>query len=95
MARLGALLAALLLAVAGAFAPAPVRTTTVVPRSTLMDEADILINQAVDASIARMETRVKDLTADIEAAEKSATENLIAERLDKIEAMIRDISMKL
>ena len=55
MARFGALIAPLLLAVAGAFAPAAVRTTTTVARSTIMDEADILIAQTVDASIARME----------------------------------------
>ena len=41
------------------------------------------------------QTRVKDMTKDIDAMEKVAAESAITERLDKIEEMIRDIALKL
>lgn len=116
--RVCALLLALLLSVATAFAPPPTcytrpaSATLLEAKSAVVDEAEVLLQQAMQQAIQRMEVctrtyvciggitslsqvRVKDLTADIEAAQKVATENAIAARLDKIEEMISDIARKL
>eukprot|EP00631_Chrysoreinhardia_giraudii_P006430 CAMPEP_0197414660 /NCGR_PEP_ID=MMETSP1170-20131217/1349_1 /TAXON_ID=54406 /ORGANISM="Sarcinochrysis sp, Strain CCMP770" /LENGTH=101 /DNA_ID=CAMNT_0042941389 /DNA_START=44 /DNA_END=349 /DNA_ORIENTATION=- len=101
MARL-VIFAAILAALANAFAPATVavRSARVVAvpaaaSSAVVEEAEVMINAAIESGMKSMETRVKLLTADIDAAEKVATENAIYSRLDKIEEMISDIARKL
>lgn len=84
-----------LLAVAGAFMAPVAQQQQVRMQGSILDECEKLLDSAVKTSSARMESRIKEMTADIDASEQSANEEMMLGRLDKIEDMLSEISSKL
>eukprot|EP00632_Arachnochrysis_sp_CCMP2950_P011089 CAMPEP_0185689648 /NCGR_PEP_ID=MMETSP1164-20130828/593_1 /TAXON_ID=1104430 /ORGANISM="Chrysoreinhardia sp, Strain CCMP2950" /LENGTH=95 /DNA_ID=CAMNT_0028356153 /DNA_START=10 /DNA_END=297 /DNA_ORIENTATION=+ len=88
---------ALLVAVAAAFqAPhLPVRSAAGVRVASTPSEVEVTIEKTLEAAQERLRAKFKAATAEFEANQAKAKDNVIALRLDKIEEMLSEIKDKM